>query len=128
VKLLLESHISPAVARVLRRRCPSLVVLHLRDWRQGRFLPAPDPDLLAEAAQDGLTLVTHDLKTIPPLLRRLAEEGQHHAGVILIDDATISSWNVGEVAATLAALWRAHGRKDWTDRCQFLRGRNEGRD
>jgi hypothetical protein len=102
-----------------------LVVLHLRDWHQGHFFQAPDPDLVAEATGERMTLVTYDLKTIPSLLRRLAEEGQHHSGVILIDDATIASWNVGGIAAALAALWRAHGTEDWTDRCQFVQRRRK---
>src|SRR5207248_4522447 len=114
VKLLLESHIPHAVGRELSRRCPNLIVVHLRDWKKGRFLNVPDEDLLAEAANDDLTLATYDLKTIPPLLRRLAEEGQHHAGVILIDDATVASSNVGGLVAALAALWRAHGAQNWT--------------
>ena len=121
MKLLLESHLPRAVARELARRCPGLEAAHLRSWKAGAFLGAPDPELLAEAATEGLTLVSYDLTTIPSLLRRLAEEGSHHAGVILIDDATIASSDVGGIVAALAALWRAHGGEDWRDRCQFLR-------
>ena len=125
MKLLLDSHIPAAVARQLARRCPGLVAVHLRDWKQGHFLLAPDPELLAEAAREGLILATYDLKPIPPLLRRLAEEGEHHAGVVLIDDATIASSNVGAIVAAVNALWRVHGNENWTDRCQFLQRRRE---
>jgi predicted nuclease of predicted toxin-antitoxin system len=121
VKLLLESHVSVAVVRVLLRRCPGLKTIHHRDWKGGALLNAPDPDLLAEAGREELTLVTHDLKTIPSLLRQMAEVGEHHAGVVLIDDATISQSDVGAIAAALADLWRAHGKEDWQDRCVFLR-------
>jgi hypothetical protein len=123
VKLLLESHVPPAVAQELAHRCHGWVVVHLRDWRRGAFLNAPDADLLAEASGEGFTLATYDLKTIPLLLRRLAEEGIHHEGVILIDDATVSSSDVGGLVRALAALWRAHGAEKWQDRCQFLRRR-----
>ena len=126
MRFLLESHIPHAVARELTRRCPTLVVVHLRDWKQGRFLHAPDEDLLAEAVRERLTLATYDLKTIPLLLRRLAEEGGHHGGVVLTDDATIASSNVGGLVAALAALWRAHGSEDWMDRCLFLQRRGRG--
>lgn len=121
MNLLLDSHISPAVAHALIRRCRGLRVLHLRDWHSRRLLNAPDPDLLAEAAREGWTLVTYDLRTIVPLLRLWAETDQHHAGVILVDDATIPSHDVGALAAALADLWQAHGQADWTDRAQYLR-------
>jgi hypothetical protein len=121
VNLLLESHFPKAVTRELERRCPDLKVIHLRDWKGGAFLGAPDADLLAEAARENLTLVTYDLKAIPPLVRRLAEEGSHHAGVILIDNSTIESSDVGGLVAALVALWRTHGMEDWTDRCEFVR-------
>ena len=126
MKLLLESHIPRAVARELSRRCPNLAVVHFRDWTQGRFLHVLDEDLLGEAANDDLTLATYDLKTIPPLFRRLAEEGRHHTGVVLIDDATVASSKVGGLVAALAALWRAHGTENWTDRCLFLQRRRGG--
>lgn len=123
MKLLLESHIPPAVARELAQCCHGLFVVHLRDWKQGCFLNAPDADLLAGASNDGLTLATYDLKTIPLLLRRLAEEDTHHAGVIPIDDATVASSDIGGLVDALAALWRAYGKENWQDRCQFLRRR-----
>ena len=121
MKLLLDSHIPPAVARELGRQCRGLEAVHLRDWHQGRFRNSPDPDLIDAASGEGLTLATYDLRTIPRLLRRLAAEGKHHAGVVLIDDATVPSSDVGGLVAALAALWRAHGKENWRDRCQFVR-------
>jgi len=88
VKLVFDSHISPAVAEGLILRCRGLQAARLRDWQQRRFLNAPAPELLAAAAHDGWTLVTYDLRTIVPLLRDWAETRQHLAGVILVDDAT----------------------------------------
>lgn len=120
MKILLESHIPVAVARELGRKCSGLVVQHLSEWNEGSFLSAPDPDLLKQAARAGFTLATYDLKTIPPLLRRMAENGIHHAGVIFIDDATIRSSNVGAIVRALAAVWRTRGNQPWTDRCIFL--------
>jgi hypothetical protein len=121
VKLLLDSHISAAVASGLAKRCPGLKVLHLRDGQQRRLLNAPDPVILTEAAREGWTFVTYDLRTFVPLLRRWAEAGLHHAGVILVDDATIGSWDVGALVSALVQLWHAHGKADWTDRAQFLK-------
>lgn len=121
MKLLFDSHISPTVAHGLTRRSSKLVAIHLRDWQQRRFLNAPDPDLLTEAAAEGWTLVTYDLRTIVPLLRAWAEAGQQHAGVVLVDDRTIPAHEVGALVAALGQLWRDQGHEDWTDRVQFLR-------
>jgi len=121
VKLLLDVHIAVAVAKGLARKCPGLLVEHLRDWQEGRQLAAPDADILQTAMAGGWTLVTYDLATIPSLLRQLAEERKHHAGVILIDDKTISSHNVGALVSALAELVSELGELDWTDRTQFLR-------
>jgi hypothetical protein len=120
VKLLLDSHVPVALVEALARTCPSLDCVHLRDWQARRWLNAPDSDLLLEAAREGWTLVTYDLRTIVPLLRRWAEAGQSHAGVILVDDASIPSYDVGGLAAALRALWQAQREVIWRDRVQFL--------
>ena len=121
MKLVFDSHISPAVARGVVRRCRGLQAIHLRDWQQRRFLNAPDAELLTAAARDGWVLVTYDLRTFVPLLRDWAETQQHHAGVILVDDTTVASHDVGALIAALAELWRAQGLDDWTDRVVYLK-------
>lgn len=109
----------------LARRCEDVEVVHLRDWEGGRWLNAPDAELLAEAARSGWTFVTYDLRTFPRLLRRWAGAGAEHAGVILVDDAIIPAHHVGGVVGALAELWRAEGKADWTHRAQFLTRRVE---
>lgn len=120
LRLLLDSHVAPSVAKGLSRRCPGLKTLPLRDWQLGRFLNATDADLLVHGAKERLTLVTYDLKTISPLLRQWAEEGRHHAGVVFVDDATIPQTDIGGLVTALARLAEAHGSDDWTDRSVFL--------
>jgi hypothetical protein len=71
VRLLLDSHVPVALVQALARAGPDLDCVHLRDWQARRWLNAPDPDLLSEAAREGWTLVTYDLRTIVRLLRRL---------------------------------------------------------
>lgn len=109
------------MVNALARECPDVRAIHLRDWQSRRLLDAPDADVLEEAAREGWTLVTYDLRTIVPLLRHWAEMSRQHAGVILVDDATIASHNVGPLAVALTRLWEAEGKADWTNRIQYLR-------
>jgi len=70
LKLLLDEHISPKVAVGLRSRNRLLTVRAMPDWESGEFLGLDDEACLKEAANQGLTLVTYDRRTIPPLLKR----------------------------------------------------------
>jgi Domain of unknown function (DUF5615) len=121
LKLLLDEHVSPKVARTLRQNTPDIVVWHMNEWEQGAFLGQPDALFLEAAALQHLTLVTYDCRTIPPLLKTWAEEGRSHAGIILVDEKTIAPENIGAIVRALAQLFREAGDWDWTNRVRFLR-------
>jgi len=121
LKLLLDEHISPDVAGGLRRRRRLLVVYGMAEWEGGDFLGKDDSACLLEAAKQGLTLVTYDRRTIPPVLKAWAEEGRPHAGVIFVDEKTISPANIGGLVRALIHLSKETGKCDWTDRVYFLR-------
>lgn len=121
LKLLLDEHISPDVAHGLRRRNRSLVIHWMAEWRGSDFLGKEDSACLLEAARRGLTLVTYDRRTIPPLLKIWAEEGRRHGGVIFVDEKTISPANIGGLVRALIQLSKETGKWDWTDRVYFLR-------
>src|SRR5215208_1975690 len=93
MRLLLDAHVSPAVARDLQRA--SIDAVAVRDWLEGNYRSASDDQLLAAAAVDGRVLVTYDCRTMPPLLKEWAEIRQEHAGVILVDEKTVRSNDVG---------------------------------
>ena len=76
LKLLLDEHVSPDVADGLRRRHRSLVIHWMAEWEGGASLGKDDSACVPEAAEQGLTLVTYDRRTIPPLLKIWAEEGR----------------------------------------------------
>lgn len=121
LKLLLDEHISPAAAEGLRRRDRRLVVLCLADWEGGEFLGQPDFACLQEAAARGLTLVTYDRRTIPPLLKNWAEAGRSHGGVIFVDEKTLSPRDIGGLVNALNHLAKKSANWDWTNRVCFLR-------
>jgi len=80
-----------------------------------------DEQLLQEAAAQGLTLVTYDRKTIPPLLMMWAEAGRVHGGVIFVDQRTIPSSDFGGLIRALDQLRGETGPWDWTNRIIVLR-------
>jgi hypothetical protein len=120
LKLLLDEHISPDVAAGMRRRDRKVTVYGLVEWEGGSFLGQEDSACLLEAAVQKLTLVTYDRRTIPPLLKAWAEEGRQHAGVIFVDEKTISQADVGSLIQSLEKLVKEARSWDWTDRVCFL--------
>ena len=121
LQLLLDEHISPDVAVGLRRRNRKAVVRGMVEWEDGSFLGQEDSACLREAAVQKLTLVTYDRRTIPPLLKTWAEEGLHYAGVIFIDEKTISPADIAGLIQSLGILVKEAREWDWTDRICFLR-------
>jgi len=120
LRLLLDEHISPAVAEGLRRRHRTLIVHALTEWEDGRFLGLDDTSCLLKAASQQLTFVTYDRRTIPPLLKIWAEEERTHAGVIFIDEKTIPQANIGRLVNALSRIFRESGAWDWTNLVCFL--------
>jgi hypothetical protein len=121
LKLLLDEHISPDIANGLRRRNRAIEIRYMVEWEDGYFLGQEDSACLREAATQGLTLVTYDRRTIPPLLKTWAEEGRTHGGVVFVDEKTISPADVGGLVWALTRLARETGNWDWTNRIYFLR-------
>jgi hypothetical protein len=121
LRLLLDEHISPMVASGLRRRDRALTVHSMAAWEAGSFLGQDDAACLRAAARQGLTLVTYDRRTIPPLLKAWSEEGRSHAGVIFVDEKTISPAEIGALVRALTALVKEARIWDWTNRVCFLR-------
>ena len=121
MRLLLDAHLSPVLARELQAR--GIDAVSIRDWRAGEYRTASDEQVLALAYAEGRTFVTYDLRTIPPLLQEWAESGRHHAGVVLVDDATIWPDGIGGLLDALSALLLETGDASWEDRVVFLRRR-----
>jgi hypothetical protein len=121
LKLLLDEHISPDVAKGLRRRKRTIEVRYMVEWENGHFLGREDSACLREAARRGLTLVTYDRRTIPLLLKTWAEEERTHGGVVFVDEKTISPADIGGLVWALTRLAIETRNLDWTNRIYFLR-------
>ena len=121
LKLLLDEHISPDVAKGLRRTGRKIAVQAMAEWDDGNFLGQDDAACLRQAAAQGLTLVTYDRRTIPPLLKTWAETGLGHGGVIFVDEKTISPADIGGLVRSLRELASEFGHLDFQNRVLFLR-------
>lgn len=120
MRLLLDAHVPPAVARGIP---PALgvEVVALRDWAGGEFLNADDKVILRAATAENWVLVTYDRKTIPPVLDAWAEQGIEHSGVIFVDEKTFAQDDIGGLIRALVHLIGDLGDVDWKDRMVYLR-------
>jgi hypothetical protein len=120
LKLLLDEHISPDVADGLRRRNRTTIVRYMVEWENGDFL-GQEGSVCLQAATPGLTLVTYDRRTIPPLRKVWAEEKRKHGGVVVVDEKTISLTDIGGLVWALTRLSKETGKWDWTNRVSSRR-------
>lgn len=122
-KLLLDEHISPAIAEQLRGARPGAEIVSLHTWELGRLRQQSDARILLEARQNGLTLLTFDLATIPPLLAEMGEMGEDHTGVIFVSSKSFAQNDYGGLVNALVATWPQWEERDWKNRIEFLQKR-----
>jgi hypothetical protein len=122
-KLLLDEHIWPTLALRLRESLPGATIESLHHWRGGRLLHQSDERILTEAYQAGMTLVTFDLATIPPLLSEKMAVGEQHGGVIFISSKSFAQNDHGGLLQTMVQSWPEWSAAAWTNRVAFLRRR-----
>jgi hypothetical protein len=120
LSLLLDQHISAEVAEQVRARRPEIPILSLYEWCEGAFIGIADPLILQAAADEGLTLVTYDRKTIPPVLIEWGNSGTSHGGVVFVDNLTIAPNDFGRLVRALIYYWDQEHASGWSNRVGFL--------
>jgi|SRR4051794_15502870 hypothetical protein len=121
LRLLLDEHLSPEIARQVRAKRSRLAIESVVTWENSLLAGAPD-DLILRTACDRLwTLVTYDQATIVPLLKTWGEIGEPHGGVIFVDDRTIPSNDIGGLVRALVSVWDSEGDGDWRNAVLYLR-------
>ncbi len=121
VSLVLDENISPVVAEQTSFRRPDISIQSIFHWRGGALEKRPDHLILQAAKEDGLTLITYDLRTIPSLLMEWMAQGISHNGVIYVDERTIPSNDFGSLVRAIERFWEIEHLQDWTNRTDFLR-------
>ena len=120
LSFLLDEHVSPEVAAITVNLRPEIPVTSIPEWDAGVWVGENDEALLRAARSAGLTLVTYDLRTIPPLLKRWAEAGETHGGIVFVDERTTAPNDFGALARSLIRFWDLHQGLEWTNRLAFL--------
>ena len=118
MRRILDEHVSLAVKRGLQRG--GIDVVAVADWREGTIRSSKDHPILLAAASEQRVLVTFDLKTLMTLARALADAGQHHAGIIFIDDKTFRQDDIGGIVRAVQQVVAESGDDDWQNRVEFL--------
>lgn len=118
LRLLLDSHVPPAVAKATRRLA-ALDIIPLRDWHSGIYLHETDTRLLSLAWEARLTIVTYDVNTFPLTVKERLETGFSHAGMVYVS-VRYRQNDIGGIARGLVKLWRAEGTSEWINRVRFL--------
>ena len=120
LSLLLDQHLSREIAEQVRAKRPEIPILSLYEWREGSCIGIADALILRAAADEDLTLVTYDRKTIPPVLVEWGATVIAHGGVVFVDNLTIASNDYGRLVRTLIYYWEQECTSDWTNRIGFL--------
>jgi predicted nuclease of predicted toxin-antitoxin system len=116
VRLLLDAHVSGrSVGRPLGAHGHDVRALGQEPWNEG----LDDDQVLDLATADRRILVTHDVRTVPGLLRAWAEAGRPHGGVILVHGVRHDEF--GRLIRGILALLDERPRQaDWVDRVSIL--------
>lgn len=101
LSLLLDQHLSPEIAEQVRAKRPEIPIWSIYEWREGAFIGITDALILRAAGEDGITLVTYDRRTIPPILVEWGNSGFSHSGVIFVDNLNIPSNDFGRLVRGL---------------------------
>jgi predicted nuclease of predicted toxin-antitoxin system len=119
MRLLLDEHYSPRIARALRDRGHDVIAVGERADLAG----VDDAALLQAAADEHRALVTNNVADLVVAARERTAGGQTHAGLVLTSDRSLprTRAGIGAIVAALDALLATHlGEEALADRTCWL--------
>ena len=120
MNLLLDEHIWPGVAAIVRDLLPQVHVESIHDFRGSRLMNCEDGIILRECLNGNWILVTFDVNTIPAILVEMAVNQEDHSGVVFISSKSFAQNDHSALAKALVELARGEFEADWTNRVLFL--------
>ena len=118
MKLLLDEHYSPAIARQLRTRGHDVVAVAER-----ADLVSLSDDDLRRMAQERRAIMTNNVKDFMPLANRAAQGDDDHYGLLFTSDKSMPrrSDAIGRVVDALDAFLQRHQSEDsYRNQVQWL--------
>jgi predicted nuclease of predicted toxin-antitoxin system len=122
VRLLLDEHYSPEIARQLRTRGHDVVAVAER----AALVGLSDDELLRRMAQERRVIVTNNVKDFVPLANRAALGADDHYGLLLTSDRSMPrrSDAIGRFVDALDAFLQRHqGEDSYRNQVQWLSAR-----
>lgn len=113
LKLLFDENLNQRILRGLKLSLPSLDYVVAQDVG---LKGVEDAEVLAWAATENRTLVTHDLKTIPRYAYARVDDGQAMAGVI----AFAETLPIGQAIEELATVIECSEQDEWVNQVVYL--------
>lgn len=111
MRLLLDEHINPEVARQLRRKGYDVVSVEQAQMRE-----ASDEQLLSFATSQGRALVTYNIRDFQLVVSEWHRAARHHSGIIFVHEKTASQKTVGPLVRALKRLLDTAPRStSWLD-------------
>ena len=109
MKLLLDQHLSPEIARQLRERGHDVIAVCERTDLRGR----PDRVHFASLPDEQRAIVTRDLGDFRPLLAEALRRGSSMYGLVCVPARfSLNRHGIGPLVAALDALLKAHPEVD----------------
>ncbi len=119
MKLLLDEHYSPAIARQLRANDHDVVAVAER----ADLIGLSDEELFRRMGQEQRAIMTNNIKDFVPLTSQAALDGDDHYGVLFTSDKSMPrrSDTIGRMVSALDAFLRSHQDKDsYRNQVQWL--------
>lgn len=113
LRLACDENFNNAVVRNILNRLPGLDITRIQDTEAAG---KPDEVVLEWAANEGRVLLTHDLRTIPPLFYTRLNNGQKVSGVFAI----LLNAPSDQIATDLALLASASLDDEWDSQVLYL--------
>jgi Domain of unknown function (DUF5615) len=110
VKLMLDEHYSPEIARQLRTRSHDVVAVAER----ADLVGLGDDELLGQMAKEHRAIMTNNVKDFMPLATSAAQRADHHYGILFTSDRGLPrrSDAIGRVVDALDAFLQRHQSED----------------
>jgi hypothetical protein len=113
VRLILDEHYSPEIARRLRAKGHDVAAVAER----ADLIGLGDQELFHRMGLEERAIMTNNVKDFVPLAHRAAVEGRDHSGLLLTSDKSLSR-RLDAVGRTVDALHEFLSRHDDKDSCR----------